>query len=216
MINRAELEEVEELEELVQDTVTLLPAKPEKKNKKSKKSKKKKEVSFPDFTDKKSQIIDQKDLLKRLMEEQEDPVKEQEDPVKEQKEQKEQEELVKEQEDPVKESDKEHLDQEQKRIQRDKLKQKLKNKIGNKRYLRCGITRSQAKTLSEKVELLLETLKTDKIDINTTITEEICDKILTILSINEMRTILAQVDQNSTVSDNFKEFLTKLIDTVNN
>lgn len=103
--------------------------------------------------------------------------------------------------------------EEVKLINRDDLRQKLRYKIDNKRAIRQGISRSETKTLSDKIQTLVETLKEDKIDLNTPITEEIITKILTILSISDMKKILAQIDTNSSVNDNFKEFIQKIIKT---
>ena len=91
---------------------------------------------------------------------------------------------------------------------REELRKKLRSKIGQKRTNRIGgVTRKDAQTLSDKIEKLVEVLKNENITVNTELTEEIMGKITDILSINEMKKIMSQIESNSEVNDNFKKFM---------
>lgn len=91
---------------------------------------------------------------------------------------------------------------------REELKNKLRAKIGQKRSVRNGgVSRKDAQTLSDKVEKLVEVLKNENITVNTPLTEKVMEKVTEILSINEMKKIMSQIESNPEVSDNFKQFI---------
>ena len=99
------------------------------------------------------------------------------------------------------------------RPSRDELKRRLKNKISQKSSSRrAGVTRKESQNLSDKIEKLVEMLKNENIDVNTKISSEIIDKVTSILSINDIKRVLNQIESNPVVSDNFKQFMDNLID----
>jgi uncharacterized protein Smg (DUF494 family) len=93
---------------------------------------------------------------------------------------------------------------------REKLKEKLRKKINNKRTMRSGINKKETQTLSDKIQAMLEFLKQENIDMNTQISESIVEKITSIISLNDVKKVLSQVQDNPDVSDNFKTFLSKI------
>jgi len=99
------------------------------------------------------------------------------------------------------------------RPSRDELKRRLKNKISQKSSSRrAGVTRKESQNLSDKIEKLLEMIKNENINVNTQLTPEIIDKVTSILSVNDIKRVLSQIGSNPDVSDNFKQFMDKLID----
>lgn len=98
------------------------------------------------------------------------------------------------------------------KLTREELKKKLREKIGQKKNVRKGgVTRKYAQTLSDKLEKLLQILQEENITVETQMTEEIMDKITEILSINEMKKVMAQIDSNPEVSNNFKQFINNVL-----
>jgi hypothetical protein len=94
------------------------------------------------------------------------------------------------------------------KLTREEIRNKLRAKIGQKRSVRKGgVTRKDAQTLSDKIEKLVQFLKDKNITVNTPLTEEIMEKVTDILSINEMKKIMSQIESNPEVSDNFKHFM---------
>ena len=95
---------------------------------------------------------------------------------------------------------------------RQELKDKLRAKIGQKRTARKGgVTRKESQTLSDKIEKLVQILKDENITVNTPLNENIMEKVTEILSINEMKKIMTQVENNAEVSDNFKLFMSNVL-----
>lgn len=95
---------------------------------------------------------------------------------------------------------------------REELRNKLRAKIGQKRSVRKGgVTRKDAQTLSDKIEKLVQVLKEENISVNTPLTEGIMEKVTEILSINEMKKIMSQIESNAEVSDNFKQFMDNVL-----
>ena len=95
---------------------------------------------------------------------------------------------------------------------RQELKDKLRAKIGQKRTARKGgVTRKESQTLSDKIEKLVQILKDENITVNTPLNENILEKVTEILSINEMKKIMTQVENNAEVSDNFKLFMDNIL-----
>ena len=91
---------------------------------------------------------------------------------------------------------------------REELRDKLRAKIGQKRSVRKGgVTRKDAQTLSDKIEKLVQVLKDENITVNTPLTEGIMEKVTGIISINEMKKIMSQIESNPEVSDKFKQFM---------
>jgi len=91
---------------------------------------------------------------------------------------------------------------------REDLRRKLREKINSKKSSRKGgVTRKYAQTLSDKIEKLVQVLKDENITVNTPFTEEIMEKVTEILSINEMKKIMSQIEQNPEISENFKQFM---------
>ena len=94
------------------------------------------------------------------------------------------------------------------KLTREEIRNKLRAKIGQKRSVRKGgVTRKDAQTLSDKIEKLVQFLKDKNITVNTPLTVEIMEKVTEILSINEMKKIMSQIESNAGVSDNFKQFM---------
>ena len=95
---------------------------------------------------------------------------------------------------------------------REELKNKLRAKIGQKRTARKGgVSRKESQTISDKIEKLVEILREENITVNTPLTESIIEKVTEILSINEMKKVMSQIENNSEVSDNFKEFMNNIL-----
>ena len=94
------------------------------------------------------------------------------------------------------------------KLRRDELKNKLREKIGQKRTARHGgVSRKESQNLSDKIQKLLQVLKDENITVNTPLSESIMGKVTEILSLNEMKKVMAQIENNSEVSDNFKQFM---------
>ena len=55
-------------------------------------------------------------------------------------------------------------------------------------------------------------IKNENINVNTQLTPEIIDRVTSILSISDIKRVLSQIESNPDVSDNFKQFMDKLID----
>jgi hypothetical protein len=107
----------------------------------------------------------------------------------------------------------EELNPSSSRPSRDELKKRLRGKINQKSSTRrAGVTRKESQNLSDKIEKLLETLKNENINVDTQLTPEIIDKVTSILSINDIKRVFSQIQSNPVVSDNFKQFMDKLID----
>ena len=95
---------------------------------------------------------------------------------------------------------------------REELRNKLKAKIGQKRSARKGgVTRKESQTLSDKIEKLVEVLKNENITVNTPLTKEVIEKVTEILSINEMKKVMSQIESNPEVSNNFKQFMDNVV-----
>lgn len=95
---------------------------------------------------------------------------------------------------------------------REELKNKLRAKIGQKRTVRKGgVSRKEAQTISDKIEKLVQVLKDENITVNTPLSEGIIEKVTEILSINEMKKVMSQIENNSEVSDNFKDFINNIL-----
>jgi superfamily I DNA and/or RNA helicase len=76
---------------------------------------------------------------------------------------------------------------------REKLKQKLRTKINEKTNV--------------KIQKLVEVLQEENITVNTQLTEELIEKVTGILSRNEIKKVLSQIESNPEVNDNFKTFM---------
>lgn len=106
----------------------------------------------------------------------------------------------------------EELNQSDSKPSRDELKKRLRSKINQKSSSRrAGVTRKESQNLSDKIEKLLEMIKNENINVNTQLTPEIIDKVTSILSVNDIKRVLSQIESNPEVSDNFKQFMDKLI-----
>lgn len=91
---------------------------------------------------------------------------------------------------------------------REELKQKLRTKINEKANVRKGgVTRKESQNLSDKIQKLVEVLQEENITVNTQLTEELIEKVTGILSINEIKKVLSQIESNPEVNDNFKTFM---------
>jgi hypothetical protein len=91
---------------------------------------------------------------------------------------------------------------------REKLKQKLRTKINEKTNVRKGgVTRKESQNLSDKIQKLVEVLQEENITVNTQLTEELIEKVTGILSRNEIKKVLSQIESNPEVNDNFKTFM---------
>lgn len=91
---------------------------------------------------------------------------------------------------------------------REELKQKLRTKINQKANVRKGrVTRKESHNLSDKIQKLVEVLQEENITVNTQLTEELIEKVTGILSINEIKKVLSQIESNPEVNDNFKTFM---------
>ena len=98
--------------------------------------------------------------------------------------------------------------------EKEERRRRLRNKINSKKTNRTGgFTRKQSQTLSDKIEKLVEFLKTENITVNSPITETIIEKVTAILSKNEMRQILSKVRDNPEVNENFNIFLENMLKT---
>jgi len=95
---------------------------------------------------------------------------------------------------------------------RQEIKNKLREKIGQKRTARKGgVSRKESQTISDKIEKLVQVLKDENITVNTPLSEDIIEKVTEILSINEMKKVMSQIENNSEVSDNFKTFMNTIL-----
>lgn len=95
---------------------------------------------------------------------------------------------------------------------REELRNKLRSKIGQKRNIRKGgVTRKESQTLSDKIQKLVQVLQDENITVNTPISERVLEKVTEILSINEMKKVMSQIEQNPEVSDNFKQFMNNIL-----
>lgn len=98
-----------------------------------------------------------------------------------------------------------------KKPSREELKRKLRSKINQKSTIRRnGVSRKESQTLSDKIEKLMELLKSDNITLNTQLSEDIIEKVTEILSINDIKKVLSQIENNQSVSDNFKKFMSNV------
>lgn len=98
-----------------------------------------------------------------------------------------------------------------KKPSREELKRKLRSKINQKSTIRRnGVSRKESQTLSDKIEKLMELLKSDNITLNTQLSEDIIEKVTEILSINDIKKVLSQIENNPSVSDNFKKFMSNV------
>lgn len=98
-----------------------------------------------------------------------------------------------------------------KKPSREELKRKLRSKINQKSNIRRnGVSRKESQTLSDKIEKLMELLKSDNITLNTQLSEDIIEKVTEILSINDIKKVLSQIENNPSVSDNFKKFMSNV------
>jgi hypothetical protein len=91
---------------------------------------------------------------------------------------------------------------------KEELKRKLRAKINQKASVRKGgVTRKESHNLSDKIQKLVELLQEENITVNTQLTEELIEKVTGILSINEIKKVLSQIESNPEISDNFKTFM---------
>lgn len=98
-----------------------------------------------------------------------------------------------------------------KKPSREELRRKLRSKINQKSTVRRnGVSRKESQTLSDKIEKLMELLKSDNITLNTQLSEDIIEKVTEILSINDIKKVLSQIETNPAVSDNFKKFMSNV------
>lgn len=97
---------------------------------------------------------------------------------------------------------------------REELRKKLRSKISQKGISRKGgITRKESQTLSDKIEKLMSLIKDENISLDTELSEGIMEKITEILSMNEIKKVLSQVNNNNEVSDNFKKFMNNVLES---
>lgn len=95
---------------------------------------------------------------------------------------------------------------------REELKKKLRLKIKNKSDVRRGgVSRKDALSLSDKITKLVEVLKDKNITVNTELTEDVIQTVTNIISINDIKKVLSQIENNEEVSDNFKLFMNKVL-----
>lgn len=95
---------------------------------------------------------------------------------------------------------------------REELRKKLRSKIKNKSDVRRGgVSRKDAVSLSDKITKLVEVLKDKNITVNTELTEDVIQTVTDIISINDIKKVLSQIQNNEEVSDNFKLFMNKIL-----
>lgn len=95
---------------------------------------------------------------------------------------------------------------------REELKRRLRAKIKNKSDVRrAGVSRKDALSLSDKITKLVEILKDKNITVNSELTEDVIQTVTDIISINDIKKVLSQIENNEEVSDNFKLFMNKVL-----